>query len=119
MVSMSADTRAAPAKASTGYSYFVVWFLAVIYTLNFLDRQIVSILGKDISRELHLSKTEFGLLGGPSVALLSASGGAGGCSAPSMTTSSPPRLGSRTRTSIRIASTIPGAETAKKALRQP
>lgn len=67
---MSAETHAAPVKASAGYSYFVVWFLAVVYTLNFLDRQIVSILGKQISAELNLSKTEFGLLGGTSFALL-------------------------------------------------
>ncbi len=66
---MSAETQAAP-KASAGYSYFVVWFLAIVYTLNFLDRQIVSILGKQISAELHLTKTEFGLLGGTSFALL-------------------------------------------------
>jgi len=66
---MSAD--AAPAsKTVGGYSYFVVCFLAVVYTLNFLDRQIVSILGKDISAELHLTKTQFGLLGGTSFALL-------------------------------------------------
>lgn len=52
------------------YSYFVVGFLAVIYTLNFLDRQIVSILGKQISADLGLSKTEFGFLGGTSFALL-------------------------------------------------
>lgn len=66
---MSVDTQAAP-KASAGYSYFVVWFLAVVYTLNFLDRQIISILGKQISAELHLTKTQFGLLGGTSFALL-------------------------------------------------
>jgi MFS family permease len=65
----AAGTTASGAK-STGYSYFVAWFLAVVYTLNFLDRQIVSILGKDISAELHLSKTQFGLLGGTSFALL-------------------------------------------------
>lgn len=67
---MSAETQAPAAKPSTGYSYFVVWFLAVVYTLNFLDRQIISILGKDISAELNLSKTQFGLLGGTSFALL-------------------------------------------------
>ena len=66
---MSAD--AAPASKSVGgYSYFVVWFLAIVYTLNFLDRQIISILGKQISAELHLTKTQFGLLGGTSFALL-------------------------------------------------
>lgn len=66
---MTTETETVP-KASTGYSYFVVWFLAVVYVLNFLDRQIVSILGKDISAELHLTKTQFGLLGGTSFALL-------------------------------------------------
>ena len=73
---MSAD--AAPAsKTVGGYSYFVVCFLAVVYTLNFLDRQIVSILGKDISAELHLTKTQFGLLGGTSFALLYTTCGVG------------------------------------------
>ena len=66
---MTAEIEATP-KASTAYSYFVVWFLAVIYVLNFLDRQIISILGKDISAELDLTKTQFGLLGGTSFALM-------------------------------------------------
>lgn len=66
---MSTDTSA-EAKPVSAYSYFVVSFLAVVYTLNFLDRQIISILGKDISAELHLTKTQFGLLGGTSFALL-------------------------------------------------
>ncbi len=66
---MSTDASAEP-KPVSAYSYFVVSFLAVVYTLNFLDRQIISILGKDISAELHLTKTQFGLLGGTSFALL-------------------------------------------------
>ena len=68
-ISMSADASAEP-KPVSGYSYYVVGFLAVVYTLNFLDRQIISILGKQISAELHLTKTQFGLLGGTSFALL-------------------------------------------------
>lgn len=70
MSDVTATQSKAPAGASVGYSWFVVWFLAAIYTLNFLDRQIISILGKQISAELNLSKTEFGLLGGTSFALL-------------------------------------------------
>ena len=66
---MTAATTSEP-KSGAGYSYFVVGFLAVVYTLNFLDRQIISILGKQISVELHLTKTQFGLLGGTSFALL-------------------------------------------------
>ena len=64
---MSTEASAEP-KPVPAYSYFVVVFLAVVYTLNFLDRQIISILGKDISAELNLTKTQFGLLGGTSFA---------------------------------------------------
>ncbi len=66
---MSSEASVEP-KPVSAYSYFVVIFLAVVYTLNFLDRQIISILGKDISAELHLTKTQFGLLGGTSFALM-------------------------------------------------
>ena len=66
---MNTDASAEP-KPVPAYSYFVVVFLAVVYTLNFLDRQIISILGKDISAELNLTKTQFGLLGGTSFALM-------------------------------------------------
>ena len=61
-------TTTAP-KAGTGYRYLVAGLLAVVYTFNFLDRQIVAILGKAISTELHLTKTEFGLLGGTAFAI--------------------------------------------------
>jgi len=56
-------------RSGKTYRYVVATALAVVYTFNFLDRQIVSILGKDISTELHLTKTEFGLLGGTAFAL--------------------------------------------------
>lgn len=67
---MTTTPAPAAAKSSLGYSYVVVWFLAIVYTMNFLDRQIVSILGKQISADLHLTKTQFGLLGGTTFALL-------------------------------------------------
>lgn len=44
--------------------------LIVVYTLNFLDRQILSILKDPIAEELHLSDTELGLMGGLAFALL-------------------------------------------------
>lgn len=65
---MTAATTPAGAK-TPGYSYFVAWMLFVIYTFNFLDRQIIGILGADISAELNLTKTQFGLLGGTAFAL--------------------------------------------------
>ena len=57
------------ARTGSGYRYVVVWMLVLVYTLNFLDRQIVAILGKYISADLHLTKTEFGLMGGTAFAL--------------------------------------------------
>ncbi|THD79940.1 MAG: MFS transporter [Phenylobacterium sp.] len=57
------------AQARPGYRYVVVWMLAIVYTLNFLDRQIVAILGKYISADLHLTKTQFGLMGGTAFAV--------------------------------------------------
>jgi MFS family permease len=62
-------TNAAAGQSGNGYRYLVVTVLAVVYTFNFLDRQIISILGWDISTELHLTKTQFGLLGGTAFAL--------------------------------------------------
>jgi len=43
--------------------------LIVAYTLNFVDRQILSILKEPIAADLHLSDTELGLLGGFAFAL--------------------------------------------------
>ena len=43
---------------------------ATIYTLNFLDRQIISILKDPIGKELQLSDTQLGLMGGLAFALL-------------------------------------------------
>lgn len=65
---MTASAGAEVRKGSA-YRYVVVWMLAVVYTLNFLDRQIVAILGKYISADLHLTKTQFGLMGGTAFAV--------------------------------------------------
>ena len=49
------------AKTSSG---LILGLLLVAYTLNFLDRQIVSILKIPIKAELGLSDTQLGLMGG-------------------------------------------------------
>lgn len=67
---MTDATAAAPANklAAPGLSDSAVryglYLLLVIYTLNFVDRQIVAVLGEDIKRDLNLDDTQFGLLGG-------------------------------------------------------
>jgi MFS family permease len=52
------------AKTSPGYRYLVVWLLVIVYTLNFLDRQLVSVLAEPIRKDLNLTDTQLGMLGG-------------------------------------------------------
>jgi MFS family permease len=63
----AASVPAAP--ASKGYRYLVVTVLAVVYTFNFMDRQIMSILQEPIRKELSLSDTQLGMLTGLAFAL--------------------------------------------------
>ena len=56
------------AKASTT-PRLMLWTLLIVYTLNFLDRQIVNILAEPIKRDLQLSDTALGLLAGPAFAV--------------------------------------------------
>jgi predicted MFS family arabinose efflux permease len=65
---MTAATTTAP-KAGTGYRYLVVGLLAVVYTFNFMDRQILSTLAEPIRKDLNLSDTALGALGGLTFAL--------------------------------------------------
>src|SRR4051812_8473426 len=63
------DFKTMPAAVSgaasrPGYRYVVVWLLVLVYTLNFLARQLVSVLAEPIRKELRLSDTQLGLLGG-------------------------------------------------------
>jgi MFS transporter, Spinster family, sphingosine-1-phosphate transporter len=49
---------------SPSYVHYALWMLLIIYTLNFVDRQIVAILAEPIKKDLGLSDTQLGLLGG-------------------------------------------------------
>ncbi len=53
-----------------GYRYAVLAMLTLTYTFNFLDRQILGILKEPIKRDLGLSDTELGLMGGLAFAML-------------------------------------------------
>jgi MFS family permease len=61
------ETDTAPRVSA--YSYGVVILLMVVYTFNFLDRQLLSILSEPIREELNLSYTQMGMLTGLSFAL--------------------------------------------------
>jgi MFS family permease len=56
------------AKASS-YSWYVLCVLVVVYILNFIDRQILSILAVDIKADLGLTDTDMGFLGGAAFAV--------------------------------------------------
>jgi MFS family permease len=65
---MTAATTTAP-RAGGNYRYLVVALLAVVYTFNFMDRQIMSTLAEPIRKDLGLSDTALGALGGLTFAL--------------------------------------------------
>ena len=52
------------------YRALVLAMLLVVYTFNFLDRQILGILAAPIKADLKLTDTQLGLLGGAAFALL-------------------------------------------------
>lgn len=56
-----------------GYRIYVLLVLFLVYTFNFIDRQIVGILAGSIKADLGLTDTQLGLMGGIAFALLFAS----------------------------------------------
>jgi len=52
------------------YRGWFLFLLTMTYALNFLDRQLLSILQEPVKAELGLSDTQLGLIGGPVFALL-------------------------------------------------
>jgi MFS family permease len=60
----SAEARITAAYKSTSYRYFVLGTLTLVYVFNFIDRQVVNILGQAIIDDLGLSDAQFGALSG-------------------------------------------------------
>ena len=57
-----AEPRFAPVSAS--YGRYALTLLVAIYTVNFLDRQIITTIGESIKNDLHLTDSQMGALGG-------------------------------------------------------
>ena len=55
---------------SEGYKRAVLTTLTLVYTLNFIDRTIVSIIGQPMKESLKITDNQLGLLGGLAFALL-------------------------------------------------
>ncbi len=64
------DEQRAGASQARGYRNVVLGFLVLAYTLNFIDRSIVGIIGQAIKVDLLLTDAQLGLLGGLAFALL-------------------------------------------------
>jgi len=51
-------------RASTAYKHYVLGVLTFVYTLNYLDRNLIVLLLQPIKTDLHLSDTQLGFLTG-------------------------------------------------------
>jgi MFS family permease len=69
----AAEAPAAPAAAAAktdSYAWYVLGILTIVYTFNFVDRQIIAIVSPAIKAELGLSDSMLGLLKGLAFAVL-------------------------------------------------
>jgi MFS family permease len=71
---MASDTaRADPGKTSPvrigAYAWYALLLLVLVYAINFIDRQILSILAEDIKRDLGLEDAQIGFLYGTAFAV--------------------------------------------------
>lgn len=69
---MSQDNSAYPRPI---IGWYMVFLLLVIYTISFIDRQILGLLGKEIIEDFNISLTQFGLLTGFAFAIFYAAFG--------------------------------------------
>ena len=58
------DTAVREENISSGYRWFALLTLTLIYVVNYIDRQIMAILVEPIKAEFVLTDTQMGLLTG-------------------------------------------------------
>ncbi len=59
-----------PGQGTKPYRAYVLAVLLIVYTFNFIDRVVISIIQQPIKAEFGLSDFQLGLLGGPAFAVL-------------------------------------------------
>jgi len=71
MADMTADGAAAPAPGYGTKSYrgYVLLVLTLVYGLNFIDRNLLSVIAQPVIAEFGLSDSQYGFLNGPPFAL--------------------------------------------------
>ncbi len=74
---MATTTAAPPVGSATeavsygtpAYRFYVLFMLTLVYTLNFIDRNLVNVIAQPIITEFHLSDSQYGFLNGPPFAI--------------------------------------------------
>ena len=66
---VQSEPAATASPEASSYSWYVLGVLVVVYILNFIDRQILSILAVDIKADLGLTDGDMGFLGGAAFAV--------------------------------------------------
>jgi MFS family permease len=67
--SAEAGPAAAPPVRIGTYAWYALFVFVLVYAINFIDRQILSILVGDIKRDLHVSDAQIGFLYGTAFAV--------------------------------------------------
>jgi MFS family permease len=55
--------------STPGYRFYVLIVLTLVYTLNFIDRNLMNVIAQPIIQTFHLSDSEYGFLNGPPFAI--------------------------------------------------
>jgi MFS family permease len=63
------QSDARPPSRVGAYAWYALFVLVIIYTVNFIDRQILSILAEDIKRDLKVDDAQIGFLYGTAFAV--------------------------------------------------
>ena len=69
MTETTAAPDAVPEQKASPYAWYVLGVLVLVYVLNFIDRQIITILAPDIKRDLGLDDSDIGFLYGTAFAV--------------------------------------------------
>ena len=67
--SESGEAAVPESSRITAYAWYALFVLVLVYVINFIDRQIISILAQDIKRDLQLEDAQIGFLYGTAFAV--------------------------------------------------
>lgn len=60
----TSESEGSVSLPGAAYGWYALGVLMLVYTLNFIDRQMLTILAVDIKRDLHITDADFGFLYG-------------------------------------------------------